>query len=57
VGHRNEALHRAALALAGRLAASLDAAPRWVGKDVLRDLTRPAVQRKVAQRKSVPARP
>jgi 3-methyladenine DNA glycosylase AlkD len=50
VGHRNQASHGAALALAGRLAKSPDAAPRWVGRDALRDLTRPAVKRKVAGR-------
>jgi hypothetical protein len=50
IGHRNRTLHAAALALARRLADSPAAAPRWVGKDALRDLTRPAVRRKVARR-------
>jgi 3-methyladenine DNA glycosylase AlkD len=50
IGHRNRALHAAALELAGRLARSEEAAPRWVGKDVLRDLNRPAIIRKVARR-------
>lgn len=50
IGHRNRALHAAAVKLAGRLAGSAEAAPRWVGKDVLRDLTRPAVIKRVARR-------
>jgi 3-methyladenine DNA glycosylase AlkD len=40
IGTRNEALKKAALALAKELAASEDAATRWVGKDALRDLSR-----------------
>jgi 3-methyladenine DNA glycosylase AlkD len=47
-GTRSVALHQAALALAGRLAESPDAAERWVGKDALRDLQRPLVARRVA---------
>jgi 3-methyladenine DNA glycosylase AlkD len=50
VGHRNAALHAAALKTAERLATSDDAARRWVGKDALRDLTRPAVLNKVKTR-------
>jgi 3-methyladenine DNA glycosylase AlkD len=50
IGHRNANLHAAAVGLAKRLAESPDAAARWVGKDALRDLTRPAVIRKVADR-------
>lgn len=52
IGHRSAALHTEAVALARRLAASEDAAARWVGKDALRDLTRPAVLSKVAARRS-----
>jgi 3-methyladenine DNA glycosylase AlkD len=48
IGHRNAALHAEALALATRLAASDDATRRWIGKDALRDLTRPLVRAKVA---------
>ena len=48
IGHRNLRLHAAALAVAQRLAASASATPRWVGKDALRDLTRPAVARRLA---------
>jgi 3-methyladenine DNA glycosylase AlkD len=51
IGHRSPDLHASAVALAGRLADSPDAAPRWVGKDALRDLTRAAVIRKVAARR------
>jgi 3-methyladenine DNA glycosylase AlkD len=40
IGHRNPALRAKAIALGERLAASEDAASRWVGKDVLRDLRR-----------------
>lgn len=49
IGHRNAALHAAAVALARELAASPSAAPRWVGKDALRDLTRDAVVARVAR--------
>ncbi|MGE3173819.1 MAG: DNA alkylation repair protein [Planctomycetota bacterium] len=45
VGRRSLLLHGAAIELAEQLAASADAAARWVGKDALRDLRRPAVQR------------
>ncbi len=50
VGHRNARLHKAAVHLAGRLASSKDATARWVGKDALRDLQRPAVRRRLAAR-------
>jgi 3-methyladenine DNA glycosylase AlkD len=50
VAHRNAALHAAALELAQRLAASDDATARWIGKDTLRDVTRPLVLRKLAAR-------
>lgn len=46
IGRRSAGLHAASVSLAERLAASAEAAPRWVGKDVLRDLTRPAVTRR-----------
>ena len=51
IGHRNPALHAAAVTLAQRLSASPQAAARWVGKDALRDLTRPAVVRRLAARR------
>ena len=44
IGRRNLALHGAALALAGRLAASKDASARWVGQDARRDLAKPKVR-------------
>jgi 3-methyladenine DNA glycosylase AlkD len=50
LGHRSPALHAEAVALAGRLARSDDPTARWVGKDALRDLMRPAVVRRVAAR-------
>jgi 3-methyladenine DNA glycosylase AlkD len=46
IGHRSAGLHTAAIDLAQRLAGSPDAAPRWVGKDVLRDLSRPSVTKR-----------
>jgi 3-methyladenine DNA glycosylase AlkD len=50
VGRRSAKLHAACVALARRLAASTDASERWVGNDALRDLTKPAVVRRVAAR-------
>jgi 3-methyladenine DNA glycosylase AlkD len=47
IGHRNAALHAAAIKTAGRLAKSGDSTERWVGRDALRDLTRPYVVEKV----------
>ena len=41
VGKRNSKLKSAAIKLAQRLATSDQSSARWVGKDVLRDLTRP----------------
>ena len=55
IGHRSPSLHTAACDLASRLAGSDDATTRWVGKDTLRDLTRPAVVRRVATRAGAPA--
>jgi 3-methyladenine DNA glycosylase AlkD len=42
IGKRNATLRAAAIAVAKRLAASADAAPRWIGKDALRELQREA---------------
>lgn len=42
IGRRNAALHAAAEAVAQRLARSLNATARWVGKDALRDLAKHA---------------
>jgi 3-methyladenine DNA glycosylase AlkD len=38
IGRRNAKLRKAAVTLAKRLAASKEAAPRWIGKDALRQL-------------------
>jgi 3-methyladenine DNA glycosylase AlkD len=54
VGRRNRALNEAAVRVARRLAESPEASARWVGKDGLKELTSPAVQRQVDQRR--PAR-
>lgn len=47
VGSRNLALHEASVALARKLAAAEAAAPRWVGKDALRQLASAATLRRV----------
>jgi 3-methyladenine DNA glycosylase AlkD len=49
VGRRSPALNRQSLAVARRLAASTEAAPRWVGKGAVRELTSPAVVRRLAR--------
>jgi 3-methyladenine DNA glycosylase AlkD len=41
IGRRNAGLNAAAVAVARRLSSSPDAAARWVGRDALRELTRP----------------
>jgi 3-methyladenine DNA glycosylase AlkD len=51
IGKRNPTLNAAAVLVARRLAESPDAAPRWVGKDALRELTSaPVIQRLAARR-------
>ena len=50
IGRRNPALHAAALKVARRLALSTGAAPRWVGKDALRELESPKVRAVLARR-------
>jgi 3-methyladenine DNA glycosylase AlkD len=47
IGGKRAALHAPSIALAERLAASPDPARRWVGKDALRDLTRPLVLKRL----------
>lgn len=54
IGKRNPALNAAAVAVARRLADSPGDAARWVGKDALRELTSPAVIRRVAGRRQDP---
>lgn len=52
LGHRSVALHAAALRTATKLSKSDNATERWVGKDALRDITRPAVLKKLRARVS-----
>lgn len=49
VGKRSPGLNRKAVAVARRLASADDSASRWVGRDALRELTSPAVQRRLAK--------
>jgi len=49
IGRRSPPLYAAAVALASRLASSEEAAPRWVGKDALRDLEKPKVRARLAR--------
>jgi 3-methyladenine DNA glycosylase AlkD len=49
VGHRNRLLHAEALTLAEELARSSSSTERWIGKDVIRDITRPAILRRVSR--------
>lgn len=47
VGRRSAKLNKASLALAKKLAASKEAAPRWIGKDAFRELSSAAVQKRL----------
>jgi 3-methyladenine DNA glycosylase AlkD len=47
VGRRSRRLHEASVALARRLSESDDPAARWIGRDALRDLSKPAVVRRL----------
>jgi 3-methyladenine DNA glycosylase AlkD len=49
IGRRSVGLHAAGMALAKRLAESKEAAPRWVGKDALRELSSPKVRARLAR--------
>jgi 3-methyladenine DNA glycosylase AlkD len=49
IGGRSAALHRSALALARRLADSADRTARATGKEVLRELAKPAVLKRLAR--------
>jgi 3-methyladenine DNA glycosylase AlkD len=51
IGKRNAALNAAAITVARRLADSPQAAPRWVGKDALRELTSAAVGQRLKARR------
>ncbi len=46
IGRRSAGLHAAAVAMTERLAESTNTTAHWVGKDVLRDITRPMVIRR-----------
>jgi 3-methyladenine DNA glycosylase AlkD len=50
VGKRNRALNTAALVVARRLAGSAGRAPRWIGKDALRELTSASVLQRLAKK-------
>ncbi|HEU4781350.1 MAG TPA: DNA alkylation repair protein [Steroidobacteraceae bacterium] len=47
VGRRNRKLNRASLTIAKKLAAAKEPAPRWIGKDALRELSSAAVQKRL----------
>jgi 3-methyladenine DNA glycosylase AlkD len=47
IGRRDRKLNTAAVKLAKKLAGSEDAAPRWIGKDALRELSSAAVQKRL----------
>ena len=47
VGRRSAKLNKASIALAKKLAASEGPAPRWIGKDALRELSSAAVQKRL----------
>jgi 3-methyladenine DNA glycosylase AlkD len=47
IGKRNPALHAAAVAVAGRLAASSDPTSQWIGRDALRELTSRSVRKRL----------
>ena len=57
VGRRNLLLNAAAIAVARRLSLSKEAAPRWVGKDALRELASPKVRAQLARRAHIPDGP
>jgi 3-methyladenine DNA glycosylase AlkD len=50
IGKKNAVLNKAAVAVSRRLAADEEAAPRWVGKDALRELAGSAVQGRLSRR-------
>jgi 3-methyladenine DNA glycosylase AlkD len=51
VGRRNAALNKASIALARKLAERPEPAPRWIGKDALRELGGAAVQKRLKTKK------
>jgi 3-methyladenine DNA glycosylase AlkD len=56
IGRRNRVLNQASVDVARRLAQAEDAAPRWVGKDVLRELTNEKVLSRFARESRAPAK-
>ena len=50
IGKRSLELNSAAVAVARRLAVADDSTSRWIGKDALREITSPAVSRRIAIR-------
>lgn len=51
IGSRNVKLHAATMKVAQQLKTSPNAAARWIGSDVIRDITRPVVARRLARAK------
>jgi 3-methyladenine DNA glycosylase AlkD len=47
IGRRNAALNKSAAAVARRLSTSESPAARWIGRGALKELTSPAVQRRL----------
>ena len=50
IGHRSAALHAAAVKTATKLSNSGNATQRWIGRDALKDITRPLVVNKVRKK-------
>jgi len=50
IGARSNACHAATLVIATEPCGSANATERWIGKDVLRDITRPLVMERAAKR-------
>jgi 3-methyladenine DNA glycosylase AlkD len=53
IGKRSKSLHKPALALARKLAASDDRTARWIGKDAVRELTDPAQVARIESRSAM----
>ncbi len=51
IGKRNTALHAASIEVATRLASRKEPAPRWIGKDALRELNSASVIARLAKRR------
>ena len=50
IGKRNKQLNDAAVSVSRRLAERKEASARWIGKDALRELTSPAVQKRLSRK-------